>query len=94
MWRISYHPEVKIDLENLGQAEARRILKAIDQRIRLGEPDKICKTLSATLKGCRRIRVGNTRIVYRVFKKEVEVLILAAGLRRENIVYDRACQRC
>lgn len=89
-----YHPEVKADLENLGRTEALRVLKAIDQRIRLGEPDKVGKPLSGTLKGCRRIRVGNTRIVYRIFKQEVKVLILAAGLRKESLVYNMANQRC
>ncbi len=93
MWNVRYHPEVKVDLESLGRAEALRILKAIDQRIRRGEPDKIGKTLSGTLKGCRRIRVGNTRIVYRISKKEIEVLILAAGLRKESLVYKIAGKR-
>ncbi len=87
MWNVKYHPEVKLDLEALGKHEARRVLRAINQRILLGEPDKIGKPLRGSLKGCRRIRVGNTRIVYRVTKTTIEILILAAGLRRDNLVY-------
>lgn len=93
MWKVIYHPEVEFDLEMLGYTEGLRILKAIDERILRGEPDKIGKPLSSDLKGCRRIRVGNTRIVYRVNKKEIEVFIIAVGARREDIVYQTAKKR-
>jgi mRNA-degrading endonuclease RelE of RelBE toxin-antitoxin system len=33
MWKVIYHREVETDLKFLGRAEARRILKAIDERI-------------------------------------------------------------
>ncbi len=93
MWKVIYHPEVVYDLERLGYAEARRIVQVIDQRICHGEPDKIGKPLRAELKGCQRIRVGNIRIVYRVNKKEIEVLIVAVGVRREKEVYQAAQKR-
>ena len=59
----------------------------------MGEPDKIGKPLSGDLKGCRRIRVGNTRIVYRINKKEIEVFIIAVGIRKESLVYEVATKR-
>lgn len=93
MWKVIYHPEVEVDLEMLGYAEARRILKVIDERIIHGEPDKIGKPLSRDLAGCRRIRVGNTRIVYKIHKKEIEVYIIAVGIRREELIYQMAKKR-
>ncbi len=90
MWKIIYHQDVEFDLEMLGYAEARRILKAIDERILKGEPDKIGKPLSGDLRGCLRIRVGNTRIVYRINKKEIEVFIIAVGIRKDDLIYKMA----
>ena len=40
-WKVIYHPEVTGDLESLGRAEAARVMRVIDERIRQGEPDKI-----------------------------------------------------
>ncbi|MBY0292997.1 MAG: type II toxin-antitoxin system RelE/ParE family toxin [Alphaproteobacteria bacterium] len=93
MWKVIYHKEVEYDLELLGSVEARQILKAINERVIKGDPDKIGKPLSGDLAGCRRIRVGNTRIIYRINKKEVEVFIIAVGIRRDDIVYKMAKKR-
>ena len=40
-WKVIYHPEVTGDLESLSRAEAARVMRVIDERIRQGEPDKI-----------------------------------------------------
>jgi mRNA interferase RelE/StbE len=93
MWKVIYHPEVHYDLELLGYAEARRILKAIDERIVYGEPHKLGKPLSGDLASFRRLRIGNTRIVYRISQKEIEVFIMAVGARRDDFVYKTAKKR-
>jgi len=92
-WTIIYHPDVPDDLRALGRAEARRIVEAIDQRLRLGEPGKTGKTLRQDLAGCRRLRVGQTRIVYRVDPQANEVLVIAVGPRRDDEIYRRAQKR-
>ena len=92
-WRVIYHHEVADDLEELGRYQARAALNAIDSRIRVGEPDKIGKPLSGELSGCRRIRTGDVRIVYRVHTEIIEVLIVAVGPRRNNEVYLTARRR-
>ena len=92
-WRVIYHHEVADDLEALGRYEARAALRAIEQRIRDGEPDKSGKPLSGELAGCRRIRSGDVRIVYRVDAGIVEVLIIAVGPRRNDEVYRTARKR-
>lgn len=92
-WRVIYHHEVADDLEALGRYEARAVLRAIEQRIRGGEPDKSGKPLSGELTGCRRIRSGEVRIVYRVDADVVEVLIIAVGPRRNDEVYRTARKR-
>lgn len=92
-WRVIYHPDVATDLLAIGQAEARVILNAITKRIQNGEPDKLGKPLTGQLAGCRRIRTGSTRIVYRVNAKAIEVLIVAVGQRRGAEVYATAEKR-
>ena len=92
-WSVIYHPEVAEDLTLLGSAEARRTLAVIEERILHGEPDKAGKPLRGILAGCRRIRTGNIRIVYRVDGKRVEVLIIAVGARRDDEVYLTAASR-
>lgn len=92
-WGIIYHPEVQDDLDQLGAAAANRILDVIEERIMNGEPDKTGKPLRASLAGCRRIRAGDTRIVYRVDGKAIQVLIVAVGARRDKEVYDAAERR-
>ncbi|VVP02963.1 hypothetical protein PS862_02944 [Pseudomonas fluorescens] len=92
-WGVSYHPEVRDDLDQLGAAAANRILDVIEERIMKGEPDKSGKPLRGSLAGCRRIRAGDTRIVYRVDGKAIQVLIVAVGARRDKEVYDAAERR-
>jgi mRNA interferase RelE/StbE len=93
VWAVQYHPAVKRDLINLGRVEAAVILRVIEERIVNGEPDKIGKTLTGQLAGCRRIRTGQTRIVYRVNGERIEVLIIAVGIRRDHEIYDAATGR-
>lgn len=93
MWTVIYHPLVKNDFETLGRVEANSVLKVITERIQNGEPNKLGKTLSGQLAGCRRIRTGNTRIVYRINATAIEVLIIAVGMRRDDEIYDAAVSR-
>jgi|GEM_PF-5646723 mRNA-degrading endonuclease RelE of RelBE toxin-antitoxin system len=42
---------------------------------------------------CRRIRVANSRIVYKVYSQKIEILIIAIGARRDNIIYKMSVAR-
>ena len=85
--------EVEQDLRRRGRAEARITLNVIDERIIHSEPDKLGKPLAGDLSGCRRIRTGQTRIIYRVESERIEVLIIAVGMRRDNEIYESASNR-
>lgn len=91
-WNVKFHPQVENDLKQLGTAQARRILVVIRERIAKGEPDKLGKPLRGTLAGCRRIRTGEVRIVYRIQGSEI-VVVLCVGARRDDEVYESAVQR-
>ena len=92
-WRVLYHPLVPGDLDSLGPTAAARIIEVIHHRLHLGEPDKIGKPLSGDLAGCRRIRVGALRIVFRLLPGRREVHVLAVGPRRREEVYTQAAKR-
>lgn len=92
-WDVTFHPDVQDDFDYLGAAAASRILKVIVDRIQDGEPDKLGLALRGSLAGCRRIRVGDTRIVYRVNQGALEILIVAVGARRDKEVYQAAEKR-
>ena len=92
-WAVTYHPDVKNDFAKLGKHESTTIMRVIDERIAGGEPDKLGKPLSGALKGFRRIRTGQTRIVYRVYEAKIEILIVAVGMRRDDEIYDSATSR-
>lgn len=92
-WTVNYLPGAVADLDALGKADARKALKVIDERIVNGEPEKAGSPLRKELAGCRRIRTGDIRIVYKVFDNKVQVLIIAVGPRRNNEVYDEAEKR-
>jgi mRNA interferase RelE/StbE len=92
-WTVFYHPEVQDDYRKLGRVEARNIQAVIDARLVNGEPDKSGKPLHGALVGFRRMRTGDTRIVYRVNKGKIEILIIAVGMRRDDEVYEKAGKR-
>ncbi len=92
-WDVIYHPAVADDLEALGRAEAARIMRVIDDRIRQGEPDKIGKPLHGSLAGYRRLRTGSIRIVYRVNVDMIQIIVVAVGMRRELEVSLKAEKR-
>ena len=90
---ILNHPEVPGDVRALGRVEARRIVAAIDQRFRLGELAKSGMTLRPDLAGCRRLRIGQIRIVYRLEAQASQVLVIGVGPRRADEFYLRAKKR-
>jgi mRNA interferase RelE/StbE len=92
-WKVIYHQGVRKDLNDLGNSRAQKVLHVIDERIAKGEPEKSGKPLSGELTGHRRIRTGDTRIVYRIVNQIIEVFIVVVGNRRDDGVYEIAVSR-
>ncbi|MGI4851538.1 MAG: type II toxin-antitoxin system RelE family toxin [Janthinobacterium lividum] len=59
----------------------------------IGEPEKIGKPLSYTLSSYRRIRVGDIRIIYKVYPDKVDVYVIAIGPRRDDFIYKEVQKR-
>ena len=91
-WTLLYHHAVEDDLESVGPTAARRILKAIDEKL-VQEPLRFGLPLSGHLSGFRKLRVGDFRVVYQVIEKKVMVYVLAVGPRRDKEIYQSAVKR-
>lgn len=88
-YRLRYHPDVKEkDLPKLNRTIQRRIKTAIEQRL-LTAPEKYSEPLRRTLKGYRKLRVGDYRIV---LKLEGEGILILGICHRKDI-YERMERR-
>jgi len=86
---VKYHPlVVKKDIPALDKTWRARIKTAIEQKL-LTAPDLFGLPLRRSLKGHRKLRVGDYRIVFRLEKKTVVILAI---LHRSN-VYQRVAGR-
>jgi len=80
MYIIEYlESVVREDIPKLGSAK-KRIKKAIEERL-TRNPVEFGKPLRYSLKGCRRLRVGDFRVIYTVDGETV--LIVKIGHRKE-----------
>lgn len=88
-YKIAYHPLViKEDINNIPANMRDRIREAIEQRI-LRDPLQAGKPLRKSLKGHRKMRVGDYRIIYRL--EQNLVIILKIGHRKD--VYEKVWKR-
>ena len=84
-FRIEYlESVVRKDIPKLSALNRKRLRQAIEERLG-SNPLELGRPLQYSLKGCRRLRVGDYRVIYRIEENDV-VLIIKIGHRRE--VYD------
>jgi mRNA interferase RelE/StbE len=62
MYKIEYLENVvEDDIPNLSKSDRSRIKKAIEEKL-VNDPVRFGKPLQYSLKGCRRLRVGDYRV--------------------------------
>lgn len=82
---VRYHPDVRDkDIPKIDKAMRQRIKSAIELRL-MTEPEKYGEPLRRTLKGYRKLRVGDYRIVYKIENQYIFIL----GIAHRKIVYER-----
>ncbi|MEK7583766.1 MAG: type II toxin-antitoxin system RelE/ParE family toxin [Patescibacteria group bacterium] len=86
---ISYHEDVVThDIPKLSKSSRQQIQQAIETK--LGEnPEVYGKPLRRSLKGYRKLRVGDYRIIFRIEGTIVKVFVI----QHRSIVYKKADQR-
>jgi mRNA interferase RelE/StbE len=80
-YQLRYHPYVKEkDIPKLSRNIQKRIRTVIEKRL-LKAPEKYSEPLRRTLKGYRKLRVGDYRIVLKI--QGTEILILGISHRKD-----------
>ncbi len=81
-YRIDYlESVVEKDIPKLSKTAKQQIRRAIEQKLTV-HPVEFGKPLRYSLKGARRLRVGDYRVIYRI-EPPAAVRILKIGHRRE-----------
>ena len=84
-----YHPDVlKEDLTGIPANIRSRIRKAIENRL-MKDPIMFGQPLRQSLKGHRKLRVGDWRVIYRI--EHSNIIILKIGNRKD--VYQEVVRR-
>lgn len=82
LYTIEYLPEVvKIDIPALPKTVKTTIKNAIEMRL-TPDPIRLGKPLRYSLKGHRRLRISDYRIIYRIDVSKNAVIIVAIKHRR------------
>ena len=86
MYKIEYLDKVtKYDIPALPSNIRKRVKQAIEERLTV-DPISFGKPLRYSLKGHKRLRVGDYRIVYRIESPPKKVIIVAIKHRKN--IYD------
>lgn len=88
-FEIFYHPAVlQEDLPNLSVATKVRLKAAIEQKL-MTHPESYGKPLRKSLKGYRKLRVGNYRLIFRIESQLVKIFLI----QHRSTVYKHAEKR-
>ncbi len=88
-FNILYYPLVaRADIPRLSKTWKGKIQKAIEERLSTN-PETYGKPLRRSLKGYRKLRVGDYRIIFLLEKRAVKIL----AIQHRSVVYDRINKR-
>lgn len=83
-WTIEYAESVKKTVCKLDAQERRRIRAFLEERLAtLDDPRSLGKSLSGSLAGLWRYRVGDYRVIARIEDDRMVVLVVRIGPRKE-----------
>lgn len=89
MFNVAYHYlVVRDDIPRLPSEWKERVRRAIEERL-MTYPDLYGKPLRRSLKGYRKLRVGDYRVIFRIEKNTVRILII----QHRSVVYSQAEKR-
>lgn len=80
-YRIEYGEGARDNIKKFPKNIQKRILKAIEERLTISP--EIGKPLIAEWKEHRRIRVGDYRIIYKIYEEKIVVFIVEIDHRKD-----------
>lgn len=84
-FELRYHEMVaRCDIPRLPKTIKNRIKRAIEQKLTV-HPEHFGKPLRRSLKGYRKLRVGDYRIVFRIEKKLVKIF----AIQHRSVIYKK-----
>jgi mRNA interferase RelE/StbE len=88
-FKIIYHPlVVRYDIPKLSPEWKMKIQKAIEQRLTT-HPDIYGKPLRRSLKGYRKLRVGDYRVIFLLENNIIKILVI----QHRSVMYERINKR-
>jgi mRNA interferase RelE/StbE len=88
MYKLTYHHKVPEDLKKLSKTNKLVIKKSIEGKL-VHDPIFFGDPLRFSLKGLRKLRVGNYRVVFQLLEKEVFIVLI----EHRSKVYKSASKR-
>ena len=89
MYTILYVDQVvKADLPSLVELRKTEIQRAIESKL-MTRPEVYSRPLRRSLKGYRKLRIGNYRVILRIEEETVKVFVI----QHRSIVYETAPKR-
>ena len=82
MYKIEYVDSVRNDLKTISKSDRERIRAAIEQKLTTN-PIEFGKPLQYSLKGLRRLRVGDYRVIFQIEQAAMVVLVVMIGHRKD-----------
>lgn len=79
---IEYNVDIEDKLKSLSKPVREVIRKAIEKKL-TADPIAFGKPLRYSLKGYRRLRVGDYRVIYKIIEERVVVFIIDIDHRRD-----------
>lgn len=82
MYKVVYLDSVEGDLKKLDKTTVKKIIARIEAYLAV-DPMELGKPLKGEFQGYWRYRWGDYRVIYRIAEREILILILRIGHRKE-----------
>jgi len=93
MWKIKIHHLVcDENFKKISKKDQSIILKTIYKKLGTS-PKKYGAPLLHNLKGYWKLKISDYRVIYKIEKKEIKILVLKVGIRRDEEVYKEMLKR-
>jgi len=85
MYKLVWDKEAIDDLKSIDRKKAIDLARKVEKQL-TKNPNELGKKLTGRFKGLYRYRYGDYRIIYQIFKKEITIVIVRVGHRKN--IYD------
>ena len=88
-FEVRYHEDVRReDIPKISKERQNSIKKAIDEKL-TARPEVFGKPLRHSLKGYRKLRIGDYRVIFRIESTSVKVF----AIQHRSVVYEKTLKR-